>query len=89
MAKEPPQTIGDLRRQGIVTDKEIAAAVDAYLADPKAPPFNFASGHILDVEAAVLANRQAKATLLEPKAREVYQRTMVRVAVILATPSYK
>lgn len=87
MAKEPPQTIGDMRRKAIVTDDEIAAATDAFLKDPKAKPFEFASGHVLDVAAAVEAHRPAKAIMAEKGVKEAYRRTMVRTAVILATPT--
>ncbi|WP_342167244.1 hypothetical protein [Methylobacterium sp. SD21] len=86
MAKDPPQTIGDMRRKAIVTDAEITAAVEAYLANPKVPRFQFASGHILDVSAAVEANRHAKTILAQKGTNGVFRRTMVRTAVILATP---
>lgn len=89
MAKEPPQTIGDMRRKAVVTDKEIAAAVEAYLADPKAPPFQFASGHVLDVSAAVSEHRQAKTILAGKGSSDAFRRTMVRTAVILAVPVVK
>ena len=86
MAKEPPQTIGDMRRKAIVTDAEITAATDAYLGNPAVKSFEFASGHKLDVAAAVEAHRPAKAIMEEKGAKEAYRRTMVRTAVILATP---
>lgn len=89
MAKEPPQTIGDMRRKAIVTDSEIAEAVEAYLANPKAATFQFASGHVLDVTAAVNDHRQAKAILADKGANDAFRRTMVRTAVILATPEVK
>lgn len=63
MAKEPPQTIGDLRRKAVISDKEISAATDAFLADRKAVPYRFDSGHMLDVAAAVEAHRPAKGAL--------------------------
>ena len=76
-----------MRRKAIVTDAEIAAAVETYLADPKAGPFEFASGHALDVGAAVDEHRPAKAALAGKGTSETFRRTMVRTAVILATPS--
>ena len=82
-------TFGNMRRKAIGTDKEIAAAVEAFLADPKAKPFEFASGHALDVAATVEAHRPAKAIMAEKGAMGAYRRTMVRTAVILATPSVK
>ena len=86
MAKEPPQTIGDMRRKAIVTDAEITAATEAYLGNPTGKSFEFASGHKLDVAAAVEAHRPAKAIMAEKGVKEAYRRTMVRTAVILATP---
>lgn len=87
MAKEPPQTVGDLRRKAIIMDAEITEAVEAYIGNPKAATFEFASGHVLDVTAAVEAHRQAKAILADKKTGDAFRRTMVRVAVILATPA--
>jgi len=89
MAKEPPQTVCDMRRKAIVTDAEISAAVEAYLADPKARPFAFKSGHVLDVGAAVDEHRPAKAALADKGTSDTFRRTMVRTAVILAIPVAK
>ena len=47
MAKEIP-SVGDLRRKSEGTE-EIDAAVDAYMANPKAEPFRFASGYQVDM----------------------------------------
>ena len=87
MAKEPPQTIGDMRRKAIVTDAEIAAAIDGYLANPKGTPFRFSSGHMLDVRAAVDEHRPAKAALAGQTISDNFRRAMVRTAIILAVPS--
>jgi len=87
MAKEPPQTIADLRRKAIVSDKEISAATDAFLADRKAEPYRFDSGHVIDVAAAVEAHRPSKGALADKTIPVALQRTMVRTAVILATPT--
>lgn len=89
MAKEPPQTIGWLRQNGTITNDEITAAVEAYLNDPKAPPFEFESEHILDVAKAVYAYRQAREAMAGRHATEVYRRTIVRTAIVLAIPTLK
>ena len=89
MAKEPPQTIGWLRQNGTITNDEITAAVEAYLDDPKAPPFEFESGHVLYVARAVHAYRQAREAMAVRDVTEVYRRTIVRTAVILPTPTDK
>ncbi len=86
MAADPSQTVGDLRRKAIVMDDEIAAATDAYLAEPSGGPFRSGSGHKLDLAAAVEAHRPAKATVAEKTMKEAYRRTMIRTAVILAVP---
>ena len=52
MAKDIP-AVSDLRRKGVVTDAEIAAATDAYIKDPKAGRFAFKSGHSIDVGEAI------------------------------------
>lgn len=80
-------TIGDLRRKAIVTDAEIASAIESYLADPTGKPFQFGSGHVLDVAAAVEAHRPAKAAVAEKGMREAFRRTMIRTAIILAVPA--
>lgn len=89
MANEPLQTIGELRRKATITDEEISEAVEAYLEDSKLQAFRFASGHVLDVAAAVDAHGPAKAALAKKNTIEAYRRTMVRTAVILATPIAK
>ncbi len=63
MAKEPPQTFGDMRRKAIVTDAEIAAAVEAFLLNPGAAKFEFANGHVLDVGQTAKDHRPAKTAL--------------------------
>ncbi|WP_342163109.1 hypothetical protein [Methylobacterium sp. SD21] len=89
MANEPPRTVGRLREEGVISNDEVTAAVEAYLADPKGPPFEFASGHVLYVARAVHAYRQAREAMAVRGVTEVYRRTIVRTAVILATPTDK
>ena len=50
-----PSTLADLRRAGIITSQEIVAAIDAYMRDPAAGPYRFASGHSIDIAALVNA----------------------------------
>lgn len=83
MPDEMP-SVGDLRRQAIIEDAEIAGVVDAYLADPKLTAFQFASGHILNVRAAVKAHKPAKAILAGKVTSDANRRSMIRAAVILA-----
>lgn len=89
MASEAAKTVGQLRADGVITNNEIAAAVEAYLINWKMPPFRFESGPVLDVAAAVYAHREARAVMTEREATEVYRRTIVRTAVTLATSTDK
>jgi hypothetical protein len=86
MATKPVPTVGDLRRAAEITDQEIDAAVEAYLTSPKAEPFRFASGYVIDVEAAVQAHQPAKAAARDPDRSAKFKRTMVRTATLLAHP---
>lgn len=86
MAAEASQTVGDLRRKAIVMDDEIAAATDAFLADPKLEAFQFASGHVLNLKEAADAHPKTKAMLAGQITSDAYRRTMVRTAIILAVP---
>ena len=87
MGKDIP-SVGALRRQAIVSDDEIAAATDAYLADPKAGPFVFTSGHTIDVARAIEMHPPSRAAVAEPTGqdRPNWLRTMVMTAVILGFP---
>jgi hypothetical protein len=49
--------------------------------------FQFTSGYVLDVAAAIDAHRPAKAALGEKGKNDAYRRTMIRTAVVLAIPS--
>lgn len=46
-------TLADLRKAGVIGSREIVAAIDAYMRDPTAGPYRFASGHGLDIAAIV------------------------------------
>ena len=47
-----PSTTADLRRAGVISSQEVVEAIDAYLLDPTAGSYRFASGHSLDIAAA-------------------------------------
>jgi hypothetical protein len=59
-------TVAELRKAAEITDQEIDAAVDAWLAEPKFAPFRFASGHAINVAAAVQAHPPARAAVGDP-----------------------
>lgn len=50
-----PSTLAHLRKAGIVSSREIVAAIDAYMRDPGVGPYRFASGYSLDIAAIVAA----------------------------------
>ena len=85
MAKEI-SSVGDLRRKSEVTDAEIDAAVDAYMANRQAEPFRFASGYEIDVAAAVYAHQPSKAAVHDKDRAAKFKWAMVRTAVLLAHP---
>lgn len=59
------------RRSASVKHAEIAVAVETFPADPRAAPFEFASGHTLDVAATAEAHRPAKAIMGETGTMDV------------------
>lgn len=86
MAKEIP-SVGDLRRKSEVTDDEIDAAVDAYLANPQAEPFRFVSEYEIDEGAVVDAYPPGAAAVADPDRKQKFKLTMVRTAILLAHPA--
>lgn len=86
MAPKTVPTVGELRKAAEIADQEIDAAVDAYLANPKAEPFRFASGYVIDVAAAVYGYQPSKAAVTDPDRPAKFKRTMVRTAILLAHP---
>lgn len=89
MPRKPSQTINDLWRKAIVTDDEIAEAVEAYFAEPSPKAFRFASGYIIDLVAAVDAHGPAKAAVAKKNTLDAFRRTMVRTALMAAVPVEK
>lgn len=84
MATTP--TVSEMRKAAQISDDEIDAAVDAYVASPTAGPFRCASGHQIDVPAAVRAYLPAVAAVADPDRTPKFKWTMVRTAILLAHP---
>ena len=82
---EPP-TVADLRRAGIISSLEVVAAIDAYMRDPTAGSYRFASGHCLDVAALVNAS-PAFADLDRFRSLEAGIRTTLATAIMAAHPT--
>jgi hypothetical protein len=76
-------TVSELRKATEITNQEIDAAADAYLADPKAAAFRFASGYEIDAAAAVNAHQPAQLAVADPDRTPKFKRTMVRTAILL------
>jgi hypothetical protein len=79
-------TVSELRKAAEVTNDEIDAAAYAYLANPKARPFRFSSGHEIDLAVAVNAYLPAVAAVADPDRTPKFKWTMVRTAILLAHP---
>jgi hypothetical protein len=86
MAKRSP-TVSDLRKAAEITDQEIDASVNAYVAKPAAAPFRFASGHEVDAAAAVDSYQPAIAAVVDPNRTAKFKWTMIRTAVLLTHPA--
>ena len=79
-------TVSDLLKSKEVTAEQLSAAVDVVLANPKVGPFELASGWIVDLTAAMKADRHATAILKEPTAKPGSKRAAVKSAILLAHP---
>ena len=87
MVKEP-QTTNYLRKAGVVSDAEIDAATDAFLADPKTGQHALGgSGYSLDLAGAVKGHRPAQGMMNDKTFGVKSRRMMVRTAILLAVPS--
>ena len=67
-----------------ISEAELGAAIDAYVANPRAARFRFRSGYELDVTAAVEADPPAKVAVVDPDRSAKFKRTMIRMAILLA-----
>ena len=86
MAEDP--TIGELFKAKVVSDDEIAAAVDLFMREPAVSLFRFAEGYSLNVAAAVEAHPLvwARTIVANPGATEELRRAAVRTAILMARP---
>lgn len=84
--KAQPESVGDLLQARMITQANLDAAIDAFLANPMIGPFELASGCTIDLTAVVKADRHATATFKEPTARLGSRRAAVKSALLLARP---
>ena len=83
-----PLTLTDLRKAGTITSLEIVAAVDAYIRDPGAGPYRFASGHSLDIAAAVASSGEFAELAARSGPKEKTLRTAVTTIAMTARPDH-
>ncbi|MCJ2097257.1 hypothetical protein [Methylobacterium sp. E-046] len=79
-------TVADLRRAGRISSQEVVAAIDAYMRDPAAELYRFASGHSLDVAALVDAS-PALEKVGRSRPLDAGIRTVLAAAIMAARPT--
>lgn len=85
MAGQNP-TIGELFKAKAVTEADVAAAVDAFMADPTTTSFRLGEGQVVDLAAAVAIQAWATREMANPDAAIHLKRHAVRTAILLARP---
>ncbi|KAB7782444.1 hypothetical protein [Methylorubrum populi] len=83
MADSSP-TVGELFKAKAVTDEQVNAAVDAYLAKPETDSHPIADGYSLDLAAAVAGRRWASDIVGNVEAGLPVKRAATRTAILLA-----
>jgi hypothetical protein len=84
MADNP--TTGELYKAKVVTEADIVAAVDAFIADPTTTLFVLGAGYRLDLAGAVRSHPFANATISGGEATRTRKYSAVRTAILLARP---
>lgn len=79
-------TTGDLYKAKLILEKDVVAAVDAFMANPSTSAFLIGEGFALDLYAAVAASPFALRVLADPNALPASKRCAVRTAILLARP---
>ena len=75
-----------LMTQGIISESEVAQAVDAYLSEPMTTLFVTYGGHQLNLAEAVGAHPFAQQAACAPWTSQKLKRQLVRTAILLARP---
>ena len=83
MADSNP-TVGELFKAKTVTDEQVNAAVEAYLADPDASAHPIADGYTLNLAAAVAGHGWAGQVVANPESSPGLKRAAIRTALLLA-----
>ncbi|KQO69773.1 hypothetical protein [Methylobacterium sp. Leaf89] len=79
-------TIGELYKAKAILKADVAAAVDAYMADPTTTLFLFGDGYRIDLAGAVEGSRFASLVVKDVHAADHHKRVAVRTAILLARP---
>ena len=70
-----------------IVDDDVAAVVDAYMADPDLGIVAFGEGYRIDPAAAVASHPFARALIEQPWASRELRQAAVRAAIMLARPA--
>lgn len=81
---DPNPTVGELFEAKAITNEQVNAAVEAYLAGPEAGAHPITSGYTLDLAAAVAGDGWAAQVVGNPEASPGLKRAAVRTAILLA-----
>ena len=79
-----PPTVGDLFKAKAVTDEQVNAAVERYLAEPGTSAHPIADGYVVDLAAAVSGHGWASRITANPATNPVLKRAAVQTAILLA-----
>jgi len=85
MADQTP-TIGALSEVKAITDEQVSAAIDAFLAGQTSGPFPIADGYRVDLAAAVAAHAFTTMMVGRDDVSPAAKRGAVRTAILLARP---
>ncbi|WP_050736088.1 hypothetical protein [Methylobacterium sp. ARG-1] len=69
-----------------IVETDVAAVVNAYMADPTTGPVSFGDGYRIDPAAAVADHPFANTLIGQPWASAELRRAAVRAAIMLAQP---
>ncbi|MCP1539024.1 hypothetical protein [Methylorubrum extorquens] len=77
-------TVGELFKAKAVTDEQVNAAVEAYLADPETSAYRLTGGYSINLLDAVSRHSFSQQVLSNPNASQPLKRDAVRTAILLA-----
>ncbi|MBX9933595.1 MAG: hypothetical protein K2Y56_19090 [Methylobacterium sp.] len=84
MAETP--TVGELFKAQAILEADVAAAVDAFIADPTLTTFLMGDGYSLDLHGAVSDIPFALSMMANLDAKPASKRSAIRTAILLTRP---